>query len=291
MSNETDVFPVTNADGDFGTTLRLYYFQGATEAAAGDDASTNAADLEEADAPPTDYGLDGYGIEVKSDGDDQGIFVDQGIAEHMQEVAASINQLSTSECSIEAIFKFDDWLSDSDNFQFVAATSQQPTASNGFQLYLSDKTTGHRILFGTSTSNRIFATISPAAFSPANGDWVYLCATYDTSETGDDQVQLYMGNLTSITADVIAKTATGSNGAGDLNNPNVKMKVGASGPDATVLDGLTKCLMRTQDKAFTLAIIEAQYELVKAYSPAAGGVGNLINGGLINTGLVGGRLV
>jgi hypothetical protein len=269
MSIETDLFPVTSADGDVGTTLRRYIFQGSTESAVGDDGSTNASDLENFDdGNPMTYQEQGYGDAVKSDGDDEAVETVASANSYLIEASANTSHTDTTAMTIEGIMMFDDWFAGTWAYMMSATD-----ITDGWAIYGGLTTNGFTAWWGTDgVSNRIFTSISQANFNPSDGDWIYFCAVYDSTQSGNDRAEHYLGNLTSTTANVIQKTSTLTGGAGDLGALNTKMAI--SGPSVwtalTHRPGSNFSVFRIQDKAFSLATAEQRYDDIKAWVAAAG---------------------
>lgn len=261
MSIETDIFPVD------GNTLRRWTFQDASGGAVDD--SVNAEPLDVITGTPT-YQQQGYGDAVKSDGNDDGI---QLITDNLGETNANSTHQNISNMTIEFICKHAVWNALNTWYgMFDCATTT--FVNGGFAVYGVRNDTGQRFLVSDQTNTAYkYATVSEAAFGPTNGDWVYLCGVYDNAQTGDDKVQIYAGNLTSPTANVISKTSTSDDATGFVAMTAISKQLlcgqAYTGGVTQVLN-MTISSGRIQGVAFSPATVEQRYDDIKAWVAAGG---------------------
>jgi hypothetical protein len=281
MTIESDIFPVTSSDADVGTTLRLYYFQGTDVADYGNDESSYASDLSEYSTATTQ--MSGYGDAINSDGVDKGR-LSGAYGRMLVEGSANTTHTNTTAMTIESISVQSDWF----NTGWVgpAGTMKLTTPYYGWEVYYGYTGNPFRFMCRHSSIGYKYANTS---FSPSDTDWVYVCAVWDSTQVGDDQIELYCGNLTTPDADLTAKASVTSTGNA-LEAYSIAMPVMGRSDGSFTRPNHGVSVLRIQDKAFSSAVAEARFDEIKAWTAAGGGVGRLIGGGLVNAGLVGGRL-
>ena len=203
--NEAAFFPVTSGDGTWGTTLRRYLLNGANIAAVGVDGSANSEDLVESSTGLT-YSNDGYGEAVKSDGEDECVTGKNTSAtspDFLEDAAANTNHSNASNMTIELIVG----VAAKAGVQWNSWASTNASDSSGWY-FMSGR--DNEIRFGVlgGSGDRIMATIDSDedASSWTIGDWLYICASWDSALSGDARLKLWFGNLSSTTADVYEAT-------------------------------------------------------------------------------------